>query len=332
MGHTTDISLADARALITRGIDKAQDIGMRGAVAVVGATGALVSASRMDHGGAGGMARAYSKAWIAATQQITSAEHLGRMRMIAPPMVAGFTVCSPEAVFPGAGGMPIRQDGHVVAGLAASGAAIGPFVGYPGSQREKLIADGQPTNGEDLLVHYALGIPYEGQHGDDLERWVRTYGEFSEDEGPGLGMAPAPPAQHQAEHRWALALADRAIAEAQRRRERVSIAIVDERGDPIQQDRMDGAATASVNVAQAVAAAAATFQCPSEQVAVRFPGEAVLTQLAAALPYRILVAPGGRPIERDGRVVAGVGVAGPEPRVCAEIAAAVAAASDGSAG
>ena len=128
MGHTTDMPLADARALIARAVDKAEDIGMRGAIAVVGATGALVSASRMDHGGAGGMARARSKAWIAATQQIPSLEHLTRMRTIAPPMVAGFAVCSPEAVFPGAGGMPIRaREGHdvgagvpVIAGIAAS--------------------------------------------------------------------------------------------------------------------------------------------------------------------------------------------------------------------
>ena len=108
MGRTTDIAARRGPRLIARAIDKAEEIGMRGAIAVIGGTGALVSASRMDHGGAGGMARARSKAWIAATQQIPSAEHLRRMRMIAPPMVTGFTACSPEAVFPGAGGMPIR--------------------------------------------------------------------------------------------------------------------------------------------------------------------------------------------------------------------------------
>lgn len=327
MGHTTDMALAPARALIARAIDKAEDIGMHGAVAVVGGSGALVSASRMDHGGAGGMARARSKAWIAATQQITSAEHLGRMRMIAPPMVAGFSVCSPEAVFPGAGGMPIREAGHVVAGLAASGAGIGPFVDYPGARREKLIADGRPANGEDLLVHYALGLAYEGQHGDDLERWERAYGQFPSDAGPGLGMAPVPAAQRQDEHRWAVVLADRAIAGARERGERVSVAIVDQRGDPIQQDRMDGAATASVTVAEAAAATAATFQCASEEVAVRFAGEGVLGQLAGALPFAILAVPGGLPLERAGAVVGAVAVAGPDPRVCAEIAAAIAGAA-----
>ena len=338
MGRTTDIQVADARALIARAIDKAEEIGMHGSVAVIGATGALVSASRMDHGGAGGMARAKSKAWIAATQQIPSAEHLQRMRMVAPPMVTGFSSLSPEAVFPGAGGMPIRARatgategaseeaarGPVIAGIAASGAGIGPFVGYPGSEPLKLIADGRPSNGEDLLVHYALGIPYEGQHGDDLERWTAVYGEWpgALDPTAGTGTAAAPPARDQPEHRWALALADSAIVEAIRRDVRVSVAIVDERGDPIQQDRMDGAATASVELAQALAATAAVFQISSHAVAERYADAATRAELARALPFPILAAPGGMPIVDGGSIVGGLGIAGPAPHLCAQVATA----------
>src|SRR3954467_4561463 len=142
--HTKELPLAEARPLIERAIAKADHIGARGGFAVVGASGVLVTASRMDHGGAGGMARARSKAWIAATQQIPSLEHLHRLGMIAPPMVTGLVACSPEARFPGAGGMPIERDGFVAGGVAASGAGIGPFVGYPGSEPRKLIADGKP--------------------------------------------------------------------------------------------------------------------------------------------------------------------------------------------
>ena len=101
--HTTDMPLADARRIVERAIAKAEHIGVRGAIAVVGGSGVLVSASRMDRGGAGGMARARSKAWIAATQQMPSVVHLGRMQTIPAPMVSGFVVCSPEASFPGAG-------------------------------------------------------------------------------------------------------------------------------------------------------------------------------------------------------------------------------------
>src|SRR6201989_117585 len=130
--HTEDLGLEQARALIARAFAKAQDLGVRGAVAVVGASGVLVTASRMDRGGTGGMARARSKAWIAATQQLPSLVHLGRMRTLPQAMVTAFVACSPEAVFPGAGGMPITgRDGAVIAGIAASGATVGPFVDYP---------------------------------------------------------------------------------------------------------------------------------------------------------------------------------------------------------
>jgi uncharacterized protein GlcG (DUF336 family) len=310
--HTRDISLQDARAIVARAIDKAEDIGVRGAVAVVGASGVLVSASRMDRGGPGGMARARSKAWIAATQQLPSAVHLQRMRTLPPPMERGFVACSPEAAFPGAGGMPVEDDvGAVIAGVAASGATVGPFVDYPGADPRKLIADGKPANGEDLLVHYALRRPYVGQHGDDEQRWIEAYGALPDE--PGRGLAESPPAAGQPEHEWALALADRAIAAAAERGARIAVAVVDHRGDPIQQDCMDGAPTAGPFVAHAVAAAASTFQLASAEVP---------AALAAVLPYPIAAVDGGLPVVEGDRVVAGLGVGGPPPALCRDIAAA----------
>ena len=76
--HPDDIDLATAQRLVGRAVDKAEQLGISGAIAVVGASGALVTASRMDEGGAGGLGRARSKAWIAATQRIPSTEHLDR--------------------------------------------------------------------------------------------------------------------------------------------------------------------------------------------------------------------------------------------------------------
>ena len=156
MSHPHDISLSDARALIARAVDKAAHIGARGAFAVVGGSGTLVSASRMDRGGAGGMARARSKAWISGTQQIPSTEHHLRMATLPPPIAAGFVACSPEANFPGAGGMPIRDESDpvrpVIGGFSASGATVGPFVDIPGIDRRMLIAEGKPANSEDLIV------------------------------------------------------------------------------------------------------------------------------------------------------------------------------------
>jgi uncharacterized protein GlcG (DUF336 family) len=328
--HTPDISLEQARALIERAIDKAEHLGLRGSVAVAGGSGVLVSASRMDASGAGGMARARSKAWIAATQQVPSSEHLRRMTTIAGPVAQGFVACSPEANFPGAGGMPISSDGRmgsavqVIGGIAASGAAVSPF--YPdGTDPMQMIADGKAANPEDIVVHYALGLPYTGQHGNDHDRWTAAFGDWPDGKPVGRGMAAAPAASGQHEHRWAVALADQVIAEAGRRGVRVAVAIVDHRGDPVQQDWMAGAPTAAVAVAQAVAAAAATFQCRSRDLASLYP-DAALALLAAALPVAILPAPGGLPVEEDGQIVAGLGVAGRDPAACEDIAATVLAA------
>src|SRR4051794_34735306 len=303
--HTKELPLAEARPLIERAIAKADHIGARGGIAVVGASGVLITASRMDRGGAGGMARARSKAWIAATQQVPSTVHHNRMRTLPAPIATGFVACSPEANFPGAGGMPITRDGVVVAGFSASGASIGPFVDI-GVDPRYLIAQGKPANAEDLIVLWALGLDYEGQHGDDAQRWREAFGALPDEEG--LGYSD-PPRARQPEHEWARALADRVLAEATRRGVRVALAIVDRRGDPIQQDCMDGAPTAGPFVAEAVAAGAATFQVPSHEVP---------DGVAHVLPYRIARVPGGVPLG-DG----GLGIGGVEPDLAHEIAKAV---------
>ncbi|MEU4222192.1 heme-binding protein, partial [Actinoplanes sp. NPDC026623] len=236
--HPRDLPLADARDLVRRAVDKAEQLGLRGGVAVVGASGALITASRLDHGGPGGMARARSKAWIAATQQITSTEHLSRMTTLPAPISAGFVRVSPESRFPGAGGIPVRDaDGVVVAGIAASGATVSPFL-PEGVPPEALSADGRPANPEDLLIAYALGIPYVGQHGDDAARWKARFGDLVVSPQDSLGLRPAPRAAGQRELDWARELCERVCAEAGRRRLRVSVAVVDRGGDPIQQDRM----------------------------------------------------------------------------------------------
>ena len=164
-------------------------------------------------------------------------------------------------------------------------------------------------------MHYALGIPYVGQHGDDEQRWLDAYGALPDE--PGLGMADPPRASAQPELAWALALADRVMEAAQARGVRVAVAIVDRRGDPIQQDCMDDAPTAGPFVAEAVAAAAATFQVPSAELP---------DGVAPLLPYRVAALPGGLPIVVDGRVVAGLGIGGAPPAVCHALATAVLAA------
>ena len=314
--HPRDLGLAEARALVQRAVDKAEQLGLRGAIAVVGATGTLLTASRMDAGGPGGMARARSKAWISATQQIPSSEHLHRMTMIAPPVAAGFAVASPEALFPGAGGLPVSVDGTVVAGIAASGATVSPF--FPaGVDPRVLSADGEPANPEDLLIAYALGLPYAGQHGDDQKRWKERFGELVIDPAESLGMAPAPRAAGQAQLEWAKGLCDAVLEAGARRGIQVAVAVVDRGGDPIQQDLMDGGPAGAVLIAQAVASAAALFDCGSADLDARFGTPDVV---AALVVPPVLGVPGGLPVRDEGRVVAGLGVGGGDPLVCQELA------------
>ena len=314
--HPRDLGLAEARGLVQRAVDKAEQLGLRGGIAVVGASGALVTASRMDGGGPGGMARARSKAWISATQQIPSAEHLHRMTTIAGPVATGFVQASPEALFPGAGGMPISARGAVVAGIAASGATVSPF--FPdGVDPRALSADGKPANPEDLLIAYALQIPYVGQHGDDQERWLARFGRLVIDPADSLGMAAAPPASRQAQLDWARTLGDAVMAEAGRRGLRVAVAVVARGADPPPQDLMDGAPAGGVAVAQAVAGAAAVFGCESGDLTAMFGRPEAVAGLVAP---PVLGVPGGLPIRDGGAVVAGLGVGGASPVICDDIA------------
>jgi uncharacterized protein GlcG (DUF336 family) len=308
VNHPADLPLQQSRDLVQRAVDKAEQLGLRGGIAVVGASGALITAARLDHGGAGGMARARSKAWIAATQQIPSTEHLRRMTTLPRPISAGFVGVSPEAMFPGAGGMPVRDDdGAVVAGIAASGATVSPFL-PDGVAPEIVSADGEPANPEDLLIAYALGVPYVGQHGDDPARWRERFGELSVAPQDSLGMRGAPTASRQPELDWARALCDGVITAAG---VAVSVAVTDAAGDPISQDRMDGGVAAGPDVALSTAATAARFGTPSSEVALQY--GAAAPQLAALHPTPFLAAPGGAPLRVDGRVVGGLGVGGVAP-------------------
>ncbi|MEV6841921.1 heme-binding protein [Actinoplanes sp. NPDC051411] len=320
--HPRDLPLAEARELVQRAVDKAEQLGLRGGVAVVGASGALITASRLDHGGPGGMARARSKAWIAATQQITSTEHLHRMTTLPAPISAGFVGVSPEAMFPGAGGIPVRdKDGVVVAGVAASGATVSPFL-PEGVAPEAVSAAGEPANPEDLLIAYALDIAYVGQHGDDAARWRQRFGDLVVAPESSLGMRPAPPAAAQYELAWAKDLCDRVLAGARRRGLRISVAVVDRGGDPIQQDRMEDAPAGGVDIALGVAAAAARFGVPSERLTEWYGGA-----ITGLNPVRVLGVAGGLPLADGDRLVAGLGVGGADPAECRALAQAVTAAT-----
>jgi uncharacterized protein GlcG (DUF336 family) len=196
---------------------------------------------------------------------------------------------------------------------------VSPF--FPEGVDPRVVsADGRPANPEDLLIAYALGVPYAGQHGDDQKRWEQRFGDLAVDPADSLGMAPAPPAGRQAQLDWARGLCDAAMDAASRRGVRVAVAVVDRGGDPVQQDLMDAAPAGGVAVAQAVAGAAALFDCCSGNLGARFGQPDGTAALAALVVPPVLGIPGGRPVRDGGHVVAGLGVGGGDPAVCDQIA------------
>src|SRR5262249_50054108 len=123
--------------------------------------------------------------------------------------------------------------------------------------------------------------------------------------------------------------ADRAIAAATARGARIGVAVVDDLGQLVQMDRMDGAGLLWPDLAEALARTAVNFQCPTAEIGKRFPGERAAQ--VQALPRQKRVTPGGGvPIVKDGAVVGGIGVPGSGSAASDETIAREAIASDAS--
>jgi glc operon protein GlcG len=105
--------------------------------------------------------------------------------------------------------------------------------------------------------------------------------------------------------------ADAVIQAAHSRNLRVAVAVLDELGQLLQLDRMDGALLMAPDAAVAKAQTAINFQRPSSAVAELARGNPDLVRsLQQAVRFPITAVGGGVPITRDGRVVGAIGVSG----------------------
>jgi len=116
----------------------------------------------------------------------------------------------------------------------------------------------------------------------------------------------------------AIALIDRGMVKAKDIKVRVSLAIVDEFGQAIQIDRMDGASLMTPDIAQAKALTAVNFGRPTSQLAAMTPD--TLRTLAGTVRFNVVPLPGGVPILRDGNLAGAIGVSGATPAQDEEIA------------
>jgi uncharacterized protein GlcG (DUF336 family) len=293
--ETVYLTLAEARAMIARGVAKAAELRQAGAIVVVDAGGNVVSISRMDDSPVIAVAVSRAKAYLAAVQGRPTAGFAANAHD-RPEIFAAFQSVLRHPPFPGPGGMPIMKNGRAVGGIA-TGAGIGPFTEIAGVDPSKLMVDGVAANAEDLVISTALGIPYRNQHGERAHP------------APGDGSSPVGPVPLSLEE--ALRYADRALAKAEESGVRVGVAIVDELGRLIQTDRMDGSPLVSCEMAEAKALSAAKFQRATSTLTEEFRSHSARMEAIEKIAgFTILAMGGGVPIVKDGRMVGAIGVSG----------------------
>jgi glc operon protein GlcG len=117
----------------------------------------------------------------------------------------------------------------------------------------------------------------------------------------------------------ARAYADRALAAAEQRGVRAAVAVIDELGQLMQLDRMDGASPQAPDLAEAKAQTALNFQRPTVELQKTLSPDR-LAEIKQIAHYQILVGAGGVPIVRDGYVVGAIGVHGGGADLSAELA------------
>jgi uncharacterized protein GlcG (DUF336 family) len=118
--------------------------------------------------------------------------------------------------------------------------------------------------------------------------------------------------------REAIAYVDRGIGKANELGVKASFVVVDEFGQLVQLDRMDGAALMSPDIAEAKAVTALNFKQPTSQVA-KMDRDA-LKAMEQVVHFKIVALPGGVPIFAGSELKGAIGVSGAASRQNEEIA------------
>ncbi len=151
------LTLREAREILERAVEKAEEVGWISAFAVTDVGGNVISISRVDGAPAAAAPLARSKAYLTAVMTRQSLPFSERMDAH-PARFDGYQNILPRPLFPGPGAIPIKKDGKVVGGFSSS---ISSHEG--GMQIE---VGGKKMSREDIVTAYALQIPYVEQHGD----------------------------------------------------------------------------------------------------------------------------------------------------------------------
>jgi len=106
----------------------------------------------------------------------------------------------------------------------------------------------------------------------------------------------------------AIACVDRGIAQAEKMGFKLSFAVIDEFGQLVQMDRMDGASLMGPDIAEAKALTALNFKRPTSEVA-KIDKE-VLKALSEAVHFKVVPVAGGMPIFEGDELKGAIGVSG----------------------
>ncbi len=292
MAYERDLTHAEARAIIDRALAKARELRQAGAFAVLDAGGNLICLSRMGEAPMSAAWVARAKAYVSATQRAPSSS-IATAWQQAPALFVAAQRMARDEVFPEPGAMPIRRSGRVVGAVAAGG--IGPWTEIPGMDATLLMADGVQANAEDLIIAHALRIRYEPQH-SELEG-ARVVGPRVEERVDDL------PHSLDTARRYADAVIE---AGRERGQHHFAVVVLDEVGQIMQVDRLDGGTMMSPDVAEAKASTALNFLSPSRG-AVRLTPQ-VQAGLRSFVRTRLHFVGGGVPIVREGYVVGAIGI------------------------
>jgi uncharacterized protein GlcG (DUF336 family) len=116
----------------------------------------------------------------------------------------------------------------------------------------------------------------------------------------------------------AIAYVDRGIAKAKATGLKLSFAVIDEYGQLVQLDRMDGATLMSPDVAEAKAVTALNFKRPTSQVAQL--DRETLRSIGEVVHFKIVALPGGVPIFEGTELKGAIGVSGATSQQDEEVA------------
>ena len=151
------MTLARARKIIRRALEKGAEIDWISTHAVVDEGGNIVSISRADNAPSGAAPVAISKAYIAAVtgrQTLMFAERMDKH----PLRFHGYQSILPRPLFPGPGAVPVISDGRAIGGYSSNISS--------NKSGMKIVVDGKKLSRCDIVNAHAVEAPYIEQHTD----------------------------------------------------------------------------------------------------------------------------------------------------------------------